>query len=779
MARIPIPSSANKDVRICLQRFAAALEVHANPTFANLTLTDLDVSEFVFTNSNKKLSSVNVPLTVPYGGTGVITLTTPYGLLAAGTTATGTVQTLSAGLTTQILVGGGASALPAWGTNIPTAVTIGSAYIYRVSGTDVSVADGGTGASTLTDHGILLGSGTDAITPLGVATNGQLPIGSTGADPVLATISEGEGVDVTNGTGTITIAGEDATATNKGIASFNATNFSVTSGAVNTIQNINTTANVAFATITLAGLGGATERIVLVSTAGLLTSYPALLYNSTAKQLLISQNASFVPVELSGTILVVRGEDGQDVRINTSSYGTGTLGAYAHLHSRGTGALPTAIQSGDRIFSIEGWGRGATANSSAPRAGLAGFAAENWTDTEQGTSLRFGTTLSGSTTTSIQWSILNDGSLVSGTAGAGAKNILTAGTLGVGAITATGLTLTGFSGVLKATAGVVAGGATHADLASIDSNQHVDHTAVSLSAGTGLAGGGDISANRTLSLSHLGIQSLTDPNADKIFFWDDSETASKWLDMGNSIAITNTTLNTIQDIRTTAEPLFAKLYITNTVTGNITGISVTTLTIDDTFVGTYAVAGAYHVVNTGNVGASNNLTGLICIVQQAGSGTINLARGGSFNVYHTHASGIITTARTLDVNVPYFSSTGTIGTLYGLYIAQQSHAQVTTAYSVYQVGASDINYFAGNVGIGLTHPLATLHVNQSSTTGAKPVLTLDQDDIDQAFIDFQGESEAGVTKNLSSWTNATIKGFAKIKTNDTAGWIAVYNNPTS
>lgn len=32
-------------------------------------------------------------------------------------------------------------------TDIPTAITIGSAYIYRVSGTDVAIADGGTGAS--------------------------------------------------------------------------------------------------------------------------------------------------------------------------------------------------------------------------------------------------------------------------------------------------------------------------------------------------------------------------------------------------------------------------------------------------------------------------------------------------------------------------------------------------------------------------------------------------------------------------------------------------------
>jgi hypothetical protein len=53
-------------------------------------------------------------LTVTQGGTGVATLTTAYGLVAAGTTATGAVQTLAAGLTTQMLVGGGAAALPVW-----------------------------------------------------------------------------------------------------------------------------------------------------------------------------------------------------------------------------------------------------------------------------------------------------------------------------------------------------------------------------------------------------------------------------------------------------------------------------------------------------------------------------------------------------------------------------------------------------------------------------------------------------------------------------------------
>lgn len=55
------------------------------------------------------------------------------------------------------------------------------------SGTDLSVANGGTGASTLTDGGILLGSGTGAITPMAVLTNGQIVVGDGTTDPVALT----------------------------------------------------------------------------------------------------------------------------------------------------------------------------------------------------------------------------------------------------------------------------------------------------------------------------------------------------------------------------------------------------------------------------------------------------------------------------------------------------------------------------------------------------------------------------------------------------------------
>lgn len=90
------------------------------------------------------------------------------------------------------------------GINLDTAVTIGGAYIYRAGGTDVPVADGGTGVSSLTDHGVLVGSGAAALTALSVGTDGQVLVGSTGADPVFATISSTDGtIDVVGGAGTL------------------------------------------------------------------------------------------------------------------------------------------------------------------------------------------------------------------------------------------------------------------------------------------------------------------------------------------------------------------------------------------------------------------------------------------------------------------------------------------------------------------------------------------------------------------------------------------------
>jgi len=92
------------------------------------------------------------------------------------------------------------------------------------------------------------------------------------------------------------------------------------------------------------------------------------------------------------------------------------------------------------------------------------------------------------------------------------------------------------------TGSVLPGGVDHDSLLNFSANEHVDHTGVSISAGTGLTGGGDISANRTLSLSHLGIQNLTDPGADRIMFWDESSNFVTWLQVSTGLSTTGTTL---------------------------------------------------------------------------------------------------------------------------------------------------------------------------------------------------------------------------------------------
>lgn len=68
------------------------------------------------------------------------------------------------------------------------------------------VAKGGTGNATLTDHGVLLGSGTAAVTPTAALTNGQLLIGSTGADPSLAApTGDTNEIAITAGAGTLAV----------------------------------------------------------------------------------------------------------------------------------------------------------------------------------------------------------------------------------------------------------------------------------------------------------------------------------------------------------------------------------------------------------------------------------------------------------------------------------------------------------------------------------------------------------------------------------------------
>jgi len=85
--------------------------------------------------------------------------------------------------------------------------------------------------------------------------------------------------------------------------------------------------------------------------------------------------------------------------------------------------------------------------------------------------------------------------------------------------------------------GSTAGGIRLARFSEIEAG---DITAVV--AGTGLSGGAT-SGSATVNLSHLGLESLADPNDDQIIFWDDSAGATAFLDLGTNLAISGTTIN--------------------------------------------------------------------------------------------------------------------------------------------------------------------------------------------------------------------------------------------
>ncbi len=60
---------------------------------------------------------------------------------------------------------------------------------YAPGGADIAVSDGGTGASTLTQFGVLYGNGTSAIAGTTAGTSGQLLLGNTSAAPAFATMT--------------------------------------------------------------------------------------------------------------------------------------------------------------------------------------------------------------------------------------------------------------------------------------------------------------------------------------------------------------------------------------------------------------------------------------------------------------------------------------------------------------------------------------------------------------------------------------------------------------
>lgn len=157
------------------------------------------------------------------------------------------------------------------------------------------VTNGGTGLGSVTANGVVVGNGTSALSTVTTGTPGQCFVSTAGA-PVWTSCTGLGVVDSLNGlTGNLTIANasgsgatitiDNATTAAKGIASFNSTNFTVSSGAVNTVQNIGTGATPTFAGLNLSsalGIASGGTNSNTIGSAGSVVYSNGSSYNFTA-----------------------------------------------------------------------------------------------------------------------------------------------------------------------------------------------------------------------------------------------------------------------------------------------------------------------------------------------------------------------------------------------------------------------------------------------------------------------------------------------------------------
>lgn len=101
--------------------------------------------------------------------------------------------------------------------------------------------------------------------------------------------------------------------------------------------------------------------------------------------------------------------------------------------------------------------------------------------------------------------------------------------------------------VKKADVASIVNLADHDALTNFVANEHIDHTSVTLTAGIGLTGGGDISANRTFDLDITGLTAKTTvPDAYEFAMYDTGTSTHKkvtWANMQSDISITESQIS--------------------------------------------------------------------------------------------------------------------------------------------------------------------------------------------------------------------------------------------
>lgn len=199
----------------------------------------------------------------------------------------------------------------------------------------------------------------------------------------------------------------------------------------------------------------------------------------------------------------------------------------------------------------------------------------------------------------------------------------------------------------------------------------------------------------------------------------------------------------------------AKLEIQGNSTGTASTLSISTISSQNS--GT--VHNAYSNIYGNSTSGSANFVGYRSRVLNSSNATVYNAQ--SFvaldgEILHQSNGGTLTNAIGANVNVNN-NSTGTITNSYGLKVVNAGSGPVTNAYGVhigdllgsasfgiYQAGANDNNYFAGNVGVGSVNPDAKVVVKGSGSSNSTYALKV-LNSSDQTLLSVRNDKLLEVT----------------------------------
>jgi hypothetical protein len=168
-----------------------------------------------------------------------------------------------------------------------------------------------------------------------------------------------------------------------------------------------------------------------------------------------------------------------------------------------------------------------------------------------------------------------------------------------------------------------------------------------------------------------------------------------------------------------------------------------------------------------NVTSSTDLN----IYASSGTGT----GSGADIVFYTYPAGASGSAFNTAVEILRFdtSSTRTIFNDTGADWDYKIEGDTDTVLFTTDAGTDSVAIGVQGSGDG------KFEVQTSSTWGGQS-FTIDQDDSDQPFIDYQGTSAANANNSISTWTTGNaVQGFIRIEINGSTFWMPYYNAPTS